>query len=166
MKRNDKYESIVFIICHFRCRIGVFTRSVSARENLIINGSFENGLMGWNNSFPEKLQIMDDQGNHFLRFTMGKGAGPVTSQIVTDLKPNSLYTLTWDSRATNTHPPFPAIDAVVGLRTIDGISVFPTPLSQVFVSQKVQLKSSNTGTLNVFISVEPEMGMLILIISC
>ncbi|MDU0320668.1 MULTISPECIES: hypothetical protein [unclassified Enterococcus] len=109
--------------------------------------------MGWNNPFPKKLQIMDDQGNHFLRFTIGKGAGPVTSQNITDLKPNSLYTLTWDSRATNTNPPFPAIDAVVGLRTIDGISVLPTHLSRVFVSQKVQLKSSNTGALNIFISV-------------
>lgn len=137
---------------------GLFTSSVSAKENLIVNSSFENGLTGWNNLFPEKLQIIDNQGNHFLRFTMGNGAGPVTSQNVTDLKPNTLYTLTWDSRATNTNPLFPAIDAVVGLRTTDGISDLPTPLSQVFVSQKVQLKSSSTGTLNVFISVEPEMG--------
>lgn len=134
---------------------GISTSKVLAAENLITNGSFENGLTGWENAYPENLKIVEGNDGHFLRMTTGTGIGPVTSQNVTGLKPNTLYTLSGQSRRNN--PDNGTIDAYWGLRSRSGeISTVYVPISNAFVTNQVQLKSSETGELNVFLVASPK----------
>ncbi|KMT60373.1 hypothetical protein X560_0879 [Listeria fleischmannii 1991] len=128
--------------------------------NLVINGSFEDGFNGWDNAFPEHAQIIEENGNHFLRYTTTPtGFGPITEQRIRNLIPNTLYKLSMESRKQDYIPNGIGIESGSGLENILGErkSVY-APASTKFESSEVVLKSGEDGGLRIFIYMNPEAG--------
>ncbi|MAC20154.1 MAG: hypothetical protein CMJ23_10860, partial [Phycisphaerae bacterium] len=69
------------------------TASTFGEENLLVNGSFEQGLQGWTVSGDVSLEAegWDDSDSVLLRPSLGQTAE--LSQLVTGLQPRGRYTV-------------------------------------------------------------------------
>ncbi|EJF48060.1 hypothetical protein YS9_3363 [Enterococcus sp. C1] len=131
--------------------------TITAVDNLVINGTFSDGMNGWDNTAPEKADIQNEDGTTFLRIKTGSGFGYITSQKVTNLVPNATYKLSVDSRKRNLGPI--GIEALFVLLNSEGGMESKYPLvSSYFITQSVSLASSSKGELIILLVENPEMG--------
>ena len=136
--------------------LGGFVQTANAaEENLVVNGSFDDDLVGWRNATPyESVRIIEENNNKFARHFQTDG-GYITDQTVTGLEPNGQYRLTADSRCS-TYPGSPSgVKAYFGLRTKEEYMTSAVSKSVFFTTQNVVLKASDEGILNVFFAMEP-----------
>lgn len=131
--------------------------TIKAEDNLVINGTFSDGINSWYNAYPEKANIKNENSTTFLRIETGSGFGYTTSQKVTNLVPHALYKLSVDSRQTNL--------GLIGMKTEfvlsnrEGGMESKSPLiSPDFTTQSVSLASDSYGELMVLLVENPEIG--------
>ncbi|WP_163652330.1 hypothetical protein [Listeria sp. PSOL-1] len=145
-------------ITHANASKGKFTTKIATQNtNFIKNGTFNDGITNWDNLYPEKAQIINENNNNFLRIATGSGFGHVTTQKIVDLEPYTAYTLSFDSKEQDFG--LDGIGAFVALNNNIGeiVSGVP-PHSPNLENQSISLKTTDIGELTVFIFVNPEIG--------
>lgn len=65
----------------------------------LVNGSFEEGYNGWRIPAPESVEILSENGIHFIRIQSVTGSG-VIDQIIEGLEPNTKYKLIGTARVS------------------------------------------------------------------
>ena len=131
--------------------------TIEAGDNLVINGTFSDGMNSWNNGASEKADIQNEDGTTFLRIKTGSGFGYATSQKVKNLVPHALYKLSVDSRKANLGSIGMETEFVLSNGEGGMASKFPL-VSSDFITQSVSLASDSNGELMVLLVENPEVG--------
>lgn len=130
-----------------------------AQENLLLNGSFDQGTKGWNYDEKYYVSIIGERGgNNFLRLTYDPllpNTAKSVYQEVDNLEPNTLYKLQFKARGRNLRigPAFPTAILYTGLSSAEDSSSVIPDLSPIFLEYSVTAHSDAEGKLAVFIRV-------------
>ncbi|PQQ25149.1 hypothetical protein C6H64_20125 [Photorhabdus luminescens] len=112
----------------------------------LVNGSFEEGYNGWRIPAPESVEILSENGVHFIRIQNVTGSG-VIDQIIEGLEPNTKYKLTGTARVSAEW----ASSAYFGLQShTDGPNSFAVN-STDFTTGSVELSTDQKGLLRVYL---------------